>query len=117
MPVKPSKQHPALRILASALAARMKLLDHTQDDVFKETGVPQPQISRALAGRRKRLTEPMRALCVYACIETEKTGQRASSDELIELVRELAGDSPAAASALHGVLSSIAPLLRQIGKA
>jgi transcription termination factor NusB len=94
----------------------MKTLGHTQDDVFVATGVPQPQISRALAGRRKRLTKPMRALCRYACIEIKEGTPPATSDELVELVRELAGDSAAAASALHGVLSSIAPLLRRIGK-
>lgn len=94
----------------------MKQLGHVQDDVFKATGVPQPQISRALAGRRKRLTEPMRALCRYACIDVEDSATQASSDDLVQLVRDLAGDSPAAASALRGVLSSIAPLLRQIGK-
>jgi len=91
----------------------MKQLGHIQGDVSKVTGVPQPQISRALAGRRKRLTEPMRALCRYACLDIEDSSTQASSDDLIRLVRDLAGDSPAAASALHGVLSSIAPLIRK----
>lgn len=91
----------------------MKQLSHTQDDVYRATGVPQPQISRALAGRRKRLTEPMRALCRYACIEIEDSSAQALSDDLVRLVQDLAGGSPAAASALHGVLSSIAPLIRK----
>lgn len=94
----------------------MKQLGHIQDDVFKATGVPQPQISRALAGRRKRLTEPMRALCRYAGIDVEDSSAQTSSGDLVRLVQELAGDNPAAASALHGVLLSIGPLIRQIGK-
>jgi hypothetical protein len=91
----------------------MKQLGHIQDDVSKATGVPQPQISRALAGRRKRLTEPMRALCRYAGIDVEDSSTKALSNDLVRLVQDLAGDSPAAASALHGVLSSIAPLIRK----
>jgi hypothetical protein len=91
----------------------MEQLGHVQSDVSKATGVPQPQISRALAGRRKRLTEPMRALCRYAGIDVEDGSKQALSIDLVRLVQDLAGDSPAAATALHGVLSSIAPLIRK----
>lgn len=112
MPVKTSTPHPELGRLPAALRARMKALGHTQVDVSRETGVPQPQISRALRGKRKRLTDPIRALCRYADSNGEELRSGASPDDLSRLVIQLAGDNPSAAAALQTVLSGIAALLQ-----
>lgn len=66
MPVNAKIQHEALARLPAALQATMKARGHTQAQVAALCDVPQPQISRALRSRRKRLTPPMVRLCQYA---------------------------------------------------
>jgi transcriptional regulator with XRE-family HTH domain len=113
MPVKTSTPHPELGRLPAALLARMKALGHTQLDVARETGVPQPQISRALRGKRKRLTAPISALCRYAGLDSHEPQSGASPADLARLVVQLSGDDPSAAAALQTVLSGIAELIQQ----
>lgn len=66
MPVNAQIQHEALARLPAALQATMKARGHTQAQVAALCDVPQPQVSRALRSRRKRLTPPMARLCQYA---------------------------------------------------
>lgn len=101
-----------MRSLPAALGARMTALGHSQVDVSALTGVPQPQISRALQGTRKRLTPEMEKLCRYACLgekESEDVGDTAR--EAILLMRQLIGDSTLAAAHMKAVLRSLAPLM------
>lgn len=114
MPNRMRTVDPVLLRLPQALRARMVKLDHTQMDVERLTGVPQPQISRALNGVRKRLTGPMSKLCLYAELSTahrQSATVGASVSELSRLLEELLGDSPAAAEIVKGVLLSLAPLV------
>jgi transcriptional regulator with XRE-family HTH domain len=83
---------------------------HTQKDVERLTGVPQPQVSRALNGLRKRPTKAIRKLCDYAFIG----GDHAASPtfaELSALLQEIVAGHPAAAECVKGVLQSLAPLV------
>jgi len=104
--------HPLMRSLPAALGARMIALGHSQVEVSAFTGVPQPQISRALQGARKRLTPDMEKLCRYALLsaeEPEVVGDTAL--EVTLLMRQLIGDSTLAAAHMKAVLRSLAPLM------
>lgn len=104
--------HPALRALPGALRARMDVLGHAQIDVEAATGVPQPQISRALNGVRKRLTPPMRELCRYAGLDDMSIPSVSdASQEVAILLQHMIGDSAPAAAHMKGVLRSLAPLV------
>lgn len=83
---------------------------HTQKDVETATGVPQPQISRALKGFRKRPTQAMRKLCQYAGIDFGDNRDSPSLAELVELLQNVAAGSPVAAECVKGMLQSLAPL-------
>lgn len=90
----------------------MRERGHTQIDVFEATKVPQSQVSRVLAGKRKRLTPAIVRLCQYAGIDLEMALPASSeSRELAKLVEQLAGTSPAMARAIRQVLSTLAPFL------
>lgn len=102
--------NPLMARLPAALRERMQANRHTQSDVEAATGVPQPQISRALKGLRKRPTEPMQKLCQYAFIENDDSG-RPTLAELSALLHKIVGGHPAAAECVKGVLQSLAPLL------
>lgn len=92
----------------------MDALGHSQIDVYEHTGVPQPQISRALKGVRKRATPAMLKLCRYALLEPD-SGSAASAAvrELTGLVQHLVGDSAPAASHMKALLRSLAPLMAE----
>lgn len=112
MPKNPENFDPLMRSLPAALRARMIALGHSQLEVAALTGVPQPQISRALQGSRKRLTPEMEKLCRYACIGAK--GPADVNDAALEvtlLVRQLIGDSAVAAAHVKAVLRSLAPLM------
>lgn len=111
MPNRKHDTHAALRALPGALRARMDSLGHDQLDVEAATGVPQPQISRALNGIRKRLTPPMRELCRYAGLDDDSPPVNAAAQELAALVQHMIGDSTAAAVHMKAVLRSLAPLM------
>lgn len=112
MPKKPQSFHPLMRSLPAALGARMTALGHSQIEVSAATGVPQPQISRALRGARKRLTPDMEKLCRYALLGVDAPAD--VSDTALEvtlLMRQLIGDSTQAAAHMKAVLRSLAPLI------
>lgn len=94
--------------LPAALRERMHANGHTQIDVERLTGVPQPQISKALSGVRKRPTEPMRKLCQYADIEAQ--GGVPHTAELTELLQRVVASGPATAECVRGILQSLAAL-------
>jgi transcriptional regulator with XRE-family HTH domain len=110
MPNKKALTDPAMLRLPEALRRRMQALGHTQSDVHAVTGVSQPQISKALNAHRKRLTEPMRALCHYADLEVAQE-QPPALAELAQLLQTLVDGNPAAADCVKGVLKSLAPLV------
>lgn len=104
--------HPVMRALPVALRARMDSLGHRQNDVVAHTGVPQPQVSRALNGERKRLTPAMQKLCQYAEIEKSlPTAASETTEEVAALLQHLIGDSASAAAHMKAVLRSLAPLM------
>jgi transcriptional regulator with XRE-family HTH domain len=105
MPNKPSAIDPVMAQLPAALKARMKEKGHVQEDVERITGIPQPQISKVLKGCRKRLTEPMRLLCRYACLEIEEAGP--DTLELSQLLQRVVESSPAAADCVRTILQSL----------
>lgn len=112
MPNRVHDVHPAMRNLPGALRAQMERLGHDQKDVEIRTGVPQPQISRALNGVRKRLTQPMRELCRYADIDCDSlTLAISEAGDIAALLQEMVGTSAPAASQMRIVLRSLAPLL------
>lgn len=115
MPNKPTPIHPWIAQLPAALRARMDANGHTQKDVESVTGVPQPQISRALNGHRKRPTEAMRKLCKYAELDTEANGTP-SMAELAGLLQRVVAGGPAATECAKGVLESLALLLGNSAK-
>lgn len=92
----------------------MDVNGHTQMDVEIATGVPQPQISRALNGQRKRPTGAMRKLCQYAELEIGEIGEGSATSlvELTELLQRLVAGGPATTACTKGVLESLALLLR-----
>lgn len=102
--------NPLMARLPAALRERMQANSHTQKDVEKATGVPQPQVSRAIKGLRKRPTEAMQKLCRYAFIEDDDSGTPTLA-ELSVLLQKIVGGNPAAAECVKGVLQSLAPLL------
>lgn len=114
---RPETFHPQMRALPAALRGRMTVLGHTQAEVSALTGVPQPQVSRALRGERKRLTPAMTELCRYALLVTGKPA--AVDDTALEvtvLMRQLIGDSALAAAHMKAVLRSLAPLMADFRK-
>ncbi|WP_202845040.1 helix-turn-helix domain-containing protein [Luteimonas saliphila] len=98
--------------LPSALKERMKAFGHTQCDVERLTGVPQPQISKVLKGARKRLTAPMKALCRYA-----ETGESRAAEtrisvlagQLVKAVAKEPSRTEAVESALEGLIALVGP--------
>lgn len=96
--------------LPSALRARMDVNGHTQKDVEAATGVPQPQISRVLNGQRKRPTEAMKRLCLYAELEAREESAT-SLVELTELLQRVVAGGPAVTACAKGVLESLTLLL------
>jgi hypothetical protein len=88
----------------------MSVNGHVQKDVEAATGVPQPQISRALNGHRKRPTEPMKKLCQYAEL-TPKGENAVAMAELHGLLQDVATGGPAAAECAKRVLEGLALLL------
>ncbi len=108
MPNKPAKVDPLMARLPAALRERMQANNHTQKDVEKATAVPQPQISKALKGLRKRPTEPMLKLCQYASIAAPIDAPSAA--ELSDLLQKVVASSPATAECVRGILESLANL-------
>lgn len=87
--------------------------NHTQEDVSRDTGVSQSNISRVLSGRRKRISPSALKLCQYAEIAMLASDPVvAARDRLDEVVLRAIGDNPEAAIALANVIESLAPLLR-----
>lgn len=112
MPNREHSVHPVLRALPGALRARMDSLGHNQMDVEAATGVPQPQVSRALNGVRKRMTPPMRELCRYAGIgDGSSPVVSHGADEVAILLQRMIGESAPAAAHMKAVLRSLAPLM------
>ena len=112
MPNRKHSVHPALRALPGALRARMDSLGHSQAAVEAATGVPQPQISRALNGVRKRMTPPMRELCRYAGVDDGSSPAVVhGAEEVAILLQRMIGDSAPAAAHMKAVLRSLAPLM------
>ena len=109
MPNKPQQMHPLMAQLPAALAARMDKLGHTQKDVEAATGVHQSQVSRALSGDRKRLTDSMKRLCRYADIDEQGATRR--EQDLQTLLDKLTSLGPVAEECVRGVLRSLEPLL------
>lgn len=114
MPQNQQTIHPLMRALPAALRARMDALGHTQMQVYEETGVPQPQISRALTGTRKRLTPSMLTLCRYALLDPDKVSTTSAAvSDLMGLIQHLVGDSAPAAAHMKALLRSLAPLMAE----
>lgn len=112
MPIGTQKLHPLMRALPAALRVRMDALGHSQMEVSALTGVPQPQISRALSGSRKRPTPAMLELCRYASLELGKAeAASGAAREVTLLMQLLIGDSAPAAAQMKAVLRSLAPLM------
>lgn len=112
MPISRANVDPLLLRLPAALQARMAELGHNQMEAAKAAGVSQSDVSRALNGQRKRLTEPMRRLCQYANVHADTAPDAEHSiAELSQLLRRVIGDNPHAAPQLSAVLHSLAPLL------
>lgn len=86
---------------------------HSQPEVSKVTGVSQSNISRLLAGERKRVTECVKKLCHYAGVDAETDAPTMDAHRrLSQALRGAIGDNPQAALALASVIESLAPLLR-----
>jgi hypothetical protein len=112
MHIRKHDKHPVMSALPGALRARMDSLGHDQIDVEAATGVPQPQISRALNGTRKRLTPPMIKLCRYAELgDGVSPGPDTVVQELSVLLQHVIGDSASAAAHMKAVLRSLAPIM------
>lgn len=115
MPTKSAPTHPWIAQLPAALRARMDANEHTQKDVAKATGVPQPQVSRALNGQRKRPTEAMRKLCRYAELEMESNDAPPIA-ELVGLLQRVVAGGPEATTCAKGVLENLALFLGNSAK-
>lgn len=111
MPVQTAKTHTHMRELPLALRARMKEDGLTQIALSNRISVSQPEISRALAGKRKRLSEPMRRLCVYAGLIDVQHESSSPRERLNTLIQEIVGDSDEAAQLIERTLLSLAPAL------
>ncbi len=112
----PNRRHIAdLRMgeIQSALRVAMGRNQHSQPDVAKVTCVSQSNISRLLAGQRKRVTPSVRKLCQYAGLDAE-TGQPEvdAHRRLSQALSGAIGNNPHAALTLASVIESLAPLLR-----
>lgn len=112
----PNRRHATdLRMgdIQAALRAAMERNGHSQPDVSKVTGVSQSNISRLLAGQRKRVTGSVRKLCQYAGLDAKGAASEPDAQRrLSQAVRQAIGDNPHAALALASVIDSLAPLLR-----
>src|SRR5690606_11367815 len=96
------------------LSARMKADGLSQLALAERLSVSQPQISRALAGQRKRLTPQMQKLCRYAGLLAEEHFVEARHEKLNTLLRELVGDSAPAAKLVEGVMLSLVPIVDKL---
>jgi len=99
--------------LPGALLRRMEILGHTQEQVSSLTGVGQPQISRVVHGRRKRLTPDMEKLCQYAELKILGLGESIDLGALNALLHRLTSGDPTAAACVRDVLTSLAPLIER----
>jgi len=91
----------------------MKANGHTQQDVAEIAGVAQPQISRALAARRKRLTAPMMQLCRYAGLQISSSGMDVDRREIIDTTERILGSHPSAATLMRDWLVGLESWLKR----
>lgn len=92
----------------------MKLRGHTQQAVAELTGVSQGEISRVLAGRRRKINPPLLRLCDYANFEIEAIeGPGPNQLLLSHALRRAIGDNPASIPVLTRILDALAPVLHQ----
>ena len=112
----PNRRHhtdPRMAEIRSALKTAMERNGHSQPEVSKLTGVSQSNISRLLAGERKRVTKCVKKLCHYAGLDAETDAPTLDAHRrLSQALRGAISDNPQAALALASVIESLAPILR-----
>lgn len=111
MPVQTSEMHIVKRELPLALRARMESDGLTQIMLSRRLSVSQPEISRALSGKRKRMTQSMRRLCIYAGLIGAEHEDAETLLRLNALVAEIVGGSDEAARIVERTLLSLAPAI------
>lgn len=112
----PNRRHDTdLRMaeIRSALRAAMERNGHSQSEVSKVTGVSQSNVSRLLAGERKRVTECVKRLCHYAGVDAETDAPAMDAHRrLSQALSGAIGNNSQAALALASIIESLTPLLR-----
>lgn len=94
------------------IKAHMLAHGHTQPDVERLTGQPQSQISRLLAGKRTRVTDPVREICKYANIDLEAVLPISAHERRLSYaVGQVIMDNPCGAAVLARVIEALAPTL------
>lgn len=117
MPI--GRQPPDPRVVEALprIHAYMKWHNHQQKDVVRLTGLTQPQVSKFLAGERRRVTNVARLICRYAGIELEMaSGTPTVSIALSQSARRLLDDNPHAAELMARLIEAMVPVLSSMAE-
>jgi transcriptional regulator with XRE-family HTH domain len=100
-------------LIVQAITRQMETRGENQPQVSKATGVSQSEVSRILAGERRKVTDHVRALCKYAGIDVDADTEISHVQQrLSQAVRGAIGDNAMAAQALTRILEALTPVLR-----
>jgi transcriptional regulator with XRE-family HTH domain len=85
---------------------------HLQKDVVSATGLTQPQVSKVLAGERRRITDTVRTICQYAGFDVDAAYEPGPEGlPLSQTARRLLEDNPAAAAVVARIVDVLIPAL------
>lgn len=112
MPIGLQPIDPRLAQALPLVRAYMEAQGHQQKDVVFATGLTQPQVSKVLAGERRRVTETVRVICQYAGIDIDTaSGAGPEGLPLSQTARRLLEDNPATAAVVARVVDVLVPAL------
>lgn len=112
MPTRPQPVDPRLPPALRRVRAAMDARGHVQKDVVSATGLTQPQVSKVLAGERRRITDTVRAICQYADFDIDAAYEPGPEGlPLSQTARRLLEDNPAAAAVVARIVDVLVPAL------
>ncbi len=103
---------PRIAAALPRVRAYMDARNHQQKDVVELSKQSQSQVSKFLAGKRRRVTPPVRAICQYAEIDLDAEWEHLQDSwPLSQTARRVLVDNPRGAELLVRVIDALVPVL------
>lgn len=117
MPVGKQPVDPRIVEALPRVRAYMKRNKHRQKDVVRLTRLAQPQVSKFLAGERRRVTEAVRAIFQYAEIDLDSESAAPGLPlPLSQSARQVLEDNPRAAALVARLIDAMVPVLSNLSE-